>query len=70
MGKIKNYSNNYALEVMGLEKFQSWEKITCEEIEAFIGFNFLMGLNPKPSIVDYWKRDPYSPIADKISRQR
>ena len=41
--------------------------------EAFMGFNLLMGLNPKPSVRDYWRKNPiyhYAPIADKISRDR
>lgn len=73
MEQVKNFTNQYALEVMGASKFRKWDPITSEEIEAFIGFNLLMGLNPKSSIIDYWKRDPvyyYPPIADRISRQR
>ena len=44
-----------------------------EELYAYFGFNFLMGLNPKPSVKDYWKKDPiyhYQPISDRISRDR
>ncbi len=58
---------------MGQEKYSQWTQVTCEEMEAFMGFQFLMGLNPKPSTNDYWKRDDiyhYPPIADKISRNR
>ena len=70
---IKAYSNQYALEVMGSAKFIKWTPISNQEIEAFLGFNFLMELSPMSSIVDYLKRDPvynYLPIADKISRLR
>lgn len=70
---IVQQSNQYALEVMGPTKFTKWTPITKEDITAFTGFHFLMGLNPKPTLYDYWSRDPvynYPPIADKISRNR
>ena len=37
------------------------------------GFMILMGINRLPEIRDYWSNDeylPYSPIADRISRDR
>ena len=58
---------------MGPVKYSQWTPVTPSELEAFMGFNFLMGLNPKPSVSDYWKRDTiyhYPPIADRISRDR
>ena len=58
---------------MGPERYGNWTTVTMEELEAFLGFNLLMGLNPKPSISDYWSKNPiyhYAPIADKISRER
>lgn len=60
-------SNKYALECMGAEKYESWEKITVDELSAFIGIVHL------PSIADYWKRDEvchYAPVARRISRTR
>ena len=65
---IRDKSNRYASQV--LAKFTP---ITAKEVEAFIGFQFLMGLNRKPSISDYWSKNPvyrYPPIADRISRDR
>ena len=66
-------SNKYALECMGAEKYESWEKITVDELSAFIGFMLLMGIVHLPSIADYWKRDEvchYAPVARRISRNR
>ena len=44
-----------------------------DDLRAFFGFNLLMGINELPSVTDYWRKDPYyhySPIADRISRDR
>ena len=71
--EITRQTNSYAEEVMGPAKFSEWTPVTPSELEAYMGFNFLMGLNPKPSIPDYWRRDTiyhYPPIADRISRDR
>ena len=38
-----------------------------------MGFNILMGLNTKPSVSDYWSRNPiyhYPLVCDRISRDR
>ena len=70
---IVEQSNLYAKEVMGDIKYESWTKITVEEIKAYFGFMLLMGMVPLPSLEDYWKKDPvfhYLPIADHISRDR
>ena len=59
-------SNKYALKCMGQEKYDSWEKITVDELTAFLGFMLLMGIVRLPSIADYWKRDEvfhYTPVA-------
>ena len=72
MELIRDESNRYASQVMG-SNFASWTPITTEELEAFFGFQLLMGLNPKPSVQDYWSTDPifhYPPISDRISRDR
>ena len=71
--EIVNQTNLYAKEVMGAVKFSQWTPVAIEDMEAFLGFNLLMGLNPKSSIEDYWKKNPnyhYPPIADRISRDR
>lgn len=73
MESIVEESNRYAKQVMGEEKYQSWTPITVPELEAYFGFNILMGVVKLPSLDDYWKKDPllhYHPIASKISRDR
>ena len=45
----------------------------ADEIRAYMGFMILMGINHLPEIRDYWSTDEllrYSPIADRISRDR
>ena len=66
-------TNLYAKEVMGEEKYQSWENVTQEELKAYLGFCVLMGINRLPALDDYWSKDQhlnYSPVADRISRDR
>ena len=66
-------SNLYAKQVMGEEKYGKWEKITRDELRAYIGFCILMGIAHLPALDDYWSTDPvlhYSAIADRISRDR
>ena len=51
----------------------SWKDVTESDILAFLGFAILMGVNQLPAMVHYWRKDPtlrYSPIADRISRDR
>ena len=70
---IVEQTNKYAAECMGLEKFEKWDKVTVDELCAYMGFMLLMGIVHLPSLYDYWKNDEvyhYSPIADKISRNR
>ena len=58
---------------MGDEKFQEWKAVNVDELRAFLGFLILMAIIHLPSIGHYWKHDPfvhYSPIADRISRDR
>ena len=55
------------------EKYETWEKITEEEMYAYFGFLILMGMVNLPSIKDYWQKDEvfyYRPISTKISRTR
>ena len=66
-------SNRYAKQVMGDEKYEQWTAITVRELEAYFGFNILMGIVKLPAIDDYWKKDPllhYEPVSSKISRNR
>ena len=47
--------------------------VTAAEIEAFLGFMILMGINRLPALRDYWRCDPAyhcGPIADRIPRER
>ena len=60
--EIVEQTNSYAEETMGTDAYASWKAITCEDIQAFMGFNFLMGINHQPSTEDYWKRIPFTII--------
>ena len=69
---IVQQTNQYAQECLG-KWFSTWQLVTVEDLCTYIGFMILMGLVPLPSIQDYWKKDPtfhYSPVADRISRDR
>ena len=73
MDTIVEQSNLYAEQVMGEEKYACWEKISSEELRAYFGFCILMEIAHLPALDDYWSTDPtlhYSPIADRISRDR
>ena len=37
-------SNKYAFECMGGEKYEKWEKITIDELTAFMGFMLFIGI--------------------------
>ena len=66
-------TNLYAKEVMGEEKYSAWNKVTSEELRAYLGFSILMGINHLPALDDYWSTYPalhYSAIADRITRDR
>ena len=65
---IVTQTNIYASQVMGEERYQKWEKVTENELMAYLGFAILMGIVQMPAINDYWRRDPflhYAPIADR-----
>jgi len=69
---IVEQTNLYAQQVLG-EKYRDWEAVTVEDLRAYFGFMILMGIVHLPALDDYWRRDSllhYSPIADRISRQR
>ena len=58
---------------MGDLKYETWDKVSIDELLAYFGFMLLIGLVQLPSFSDYWKRDltfNYQPIASKISRNR
>ena len=58
---------------MGMEKYDKWDKVTVNELCAYMGFMLLMGIVHLPSLYDYWRNDEvfhYAPIASKISRNR
>ena len=58
---------------MGEEKYSAWNKVTSEELRAYLGFSILMGINHLPALDDYWSTYPalhYSAIADRITRDR
>jgi len=70
---IVDQSNLYAMEVMSDEKYEKWDPISIQDLEAYLGFNILMGINLLPSLEDYWKKNPvyhYAPVSDHISRDR
>ncbi len=73
MNIIVCQTNLYALQCMGEEKYDRWDKVTEQEMLAYFGFMILMGIFRLPSIHDYWKKDDtfnYSPIATRIPRDR
>ena len=58
---------------MGDEKYQNWEQISVEDMNAYFGIMIIMGLMKLPALSDYWRRDPLfhcSIIADCMSRNR
>ena len=66
-------TNKYAEQVMTPQKILKFTPVSKLDIEAFMGFNILMGINSLPSLAMYWGNDSihhYAPIADRISRER
>jgi hypothetical protein len=73
MQMIADQSNLYAKQTMSADKFEQFEKITVEDLDAFIGCSILMAINPRPAIYLNWSTDPvyrYDYIADRITRDR
>ena len=68
---IVDETNRYAEQSLrGTNK--EWST-NAEEIRAYLGFMILMGINKLPEIRDYWSNSEYlhySPIADRITRDR
>ena len=66
-------TNLYAAQVLGDQTQTAWTNVTESDIYAFLGIAILMGVNQLPALAHYWREDPifhYSPIADRISRDR
>ena len=55
MEEIKQQTNNYAKEALSPGQ-NDWTDTTVEELYVYFGFNFLMGLNPRTSLKDYWQK--------------
>jgi len=51
---IVQQSNLYASQVMGSERFASWDPITADELRAFFGFCICMGVVRLPAVRHYW----------------
>ena len=54
---IVEQNNLHAKEVMGNDKYSSWEKITSEELKAYFSFCIVIGINRLPAVDDYWSSD-------------
>jgi hypothetical protein len=75
---IANESNIYAAQAMlkkhsSIDIYETWTKITSDEVKAYMGLCLLMSINHLPSLSDYWSKDPclrYAPVADRMSRDR
>ena len=52
MHKNKGPHTRYAKQVMGDVKYFLWNKVTVEELKAFLGFCVLMGINSLPGLVE------------------
>ena len=73
VGVIVTETIKYAKLCLKSERMQTTWSTTKEEIQAYFGFQILIGLNHKPAIRDYWSRDEllhYASIASRISRDR
>ena len=72
LGTIVTETNRFA-SICLKEAYESWDKVTVEELQAYLGFMMLMGIVQLPSIRDYWSNSDtfhYKPIASRISRTR
>ena len=70
---IVRETNRYACLIMGESKYEKWERVTSDDILAYFGIMVIMGLVDRPSLHDYWKRDPLfycPPIAERMARDR
>ena len=72
MTSIVTQTNGHA-KLCPKEKFDSWEKVTTEELQAYLGFMVLMGIINLPSVRDYWRKDKtfnFRRLTRRISRTR
>ena len=70
---IVEETNRYAAQCLAAAGKSTTWTTDEQEIRAYFGFYILMGMVKEPKIRDYWSNDPtfhYSPIADRISRNR
>ena len=70
---IVEQTNLYAKQLMGEERYATWDRVYTEEVWAYLGFMILMEINWLPALSDYWRRDPAyhcAPVADRIVRDR
>jgi len=66
-------TNLYAVQVLRDKTETSWTNVTEGDIYVFLGIAVLMGVNQLHALAHYWWKNPifhYSPIADRISRDR
>ena len=66
-------TNRYARCCMGDERYQKWERVSAEDLNAYFGIMMIMGLTKLPALSDYWRKDPLvhcSIIADCMYRDR
>ena len=70
---IVRETNRYADQVLTAKGSNKQWSTSATEVRAYFGFYILMGMCNLPELRDYWSTDPYlhySPIADRISRDR
>ena len=70
---IVDETNKYAFQCLGSPAYVSWNPLTVDELQAFMGFMIMMGLVHLPSLSDYWSKDPIfhqSAISSRITRTR
>ena len=54
---IVEQSNLYASHVLGEERYAQWDKVTTEEMKAYLGFKIFMGIVKLPGTMHYWSRN-------------
>ena len=52
---IVQQSNLFVQQVLGEEKYEQWDKISVEELRAYLGFQIMMGVVRLPGIAHYWR---------------
>ena len=54
---IYDQTNTYAQQLLSPSQFKKFQKVTVEELLAYIGFMILIGINKLPTLHHYWKKD-------------